>query len=183
MIRIGDPCGCRFALNQPRPAVWVDQSIRRVAWCLIPLVRAACARATICVRIATAGKPSNERAIHEKDLLINKTLGAAVILGVAVDRSSSFAHCAGRRRRQILVQQMPGLPCHWRERQEQGRSGAQRVERPQIRYRRRVIPIRTPTRIPASPGMKRPSRNISRTPRPRSPAPRWPSPASRRKPR
>src|SRR3954451_21894722 len=39
---------------------------------------------------------------------------------------------AGRRRRQVLVQQMPGLPCDRRKCQEQGRSGAERHRRPQV---------------------------------------------------
>jgi hypothetical protein len=43
---------------------------------------------------------------------------------------------AGRRRRQDLVQQMPGLPRDRRRRQEQGRPGAERARRPQVRHRR-----------------------------------------------
>ena len=45
--------------------------------------------------------------------------------------------------------------------------------------RLRVIPIRTPTRIPASLGTRPNSRTTSRTRRRRFPAPRWYSPASR----
>ena len=45
--------------------------------------------------------------------------------------------------------------------------------------RLRVIPIRTPTRIPASPGTRPNSRTISKTPRRRFPAPRWYLPESR----
>ena len=44
---------------------------------------------------------------------------------------------------------------------------------------RRIIHIRMPTRIPASPGTRPYSRNTSRTRRRRFPAPRWHSPASR----
>ena len=42
---------------------------------------------------------------------------------------------AGCRRRQDLLQQVPGLPRHRRRRQKQGRSGTQRTERTQIRHR------------------------------------------------
>ena len=54
---------------------------------------------------------------------------------------------AGRRRRQDLVQQMPGLPRDRRRRQEQGRPGAERARRPQVRHRRGLLPIPTPTKF------------------------------------
>ncbi len=72
--------------------------------------------------------PSNEERIMKK-----LTLSALVIIA----SSAAVSGCtgAGRRGRQDLIQQMPGLSCDRGRRQEQGRTGAQRARRPQVRHR------------------------------------------------
>ena len=86
---------------------------------------------------------------------------------------------AGRRGRQDLVQQMPGLPRDRRRRQEQGRPGAQRARRPQVRHRGGLFLFGRQQELRHHLERGRNSRNTSRIRRRRFPAPRWRSPASR----
>ena len=72
--------------------------------------------------------PEGSRGFHE-----NLTLSALIVLAHQPPHRRGAR--AGRRCRQIVLQQVPGLSCDRRRRQEQGRSGAQRPERPQVGHR------------------------------------------------
>ena len=151
-----------------------DETRRRIWW-LVHRRRALCHK-----------RPSSHPRSNQEQIMRKLTLSAPMkkltteragrhrIVGGRIRGAG-----AGRRGRQDVVQQVPGLPRDRRRRQEQGRRRNSTGSTAASPAPRRTIITRTPTRIPASPGTRPSSRNTSRTRRRRFPAPRWRSPASR----
>ena len=100
-------------------------------------------------------------------LLSFSLAGAALLASMGASVAQDAA--AGEK----VFMQVQDLPSDRRGRQEHGRPGPQRRGRP---ARRALIPITiipTPIRVPASPGTRRLSRNISETRKRRFLEPRW----------
>ena len=96
-------------------------------------------------------------------------------------RNVGIGKGAGPRRGRAVVPQMHALPFGRRRRAQQGRPGAQRPRRPQVRHHRGLQLQRSQQEGRHHLERGDASRTTSRTRWPRCRAPRWPSPASRTK--
>src|SRR3954470_17995672 len=84
----------------------------------------------------SASLPGKKRRAPHENIDFERA-GCRYLIGHRIGRAG-----AGRRRRQILVQQMPGLPRDRRRRQEQGRPRAERARRPPLPLRGGLLLLR-----------------------------------------